>query len=61
VMGYPKWMMSTKLTDELLADILTVLLAGDRNRAVPHGLRETEPPTEPTAAQTVSVPDQAAQ
>lgn len=48
VMGYPKWMMSTKLTDELLADILTVLLAGDRNRAVPHGLRETEP-TEPTA------------
>jgi hypothetical protein len=53
VMGYPKWMMSTKLTDELLADILTVLLAGDRNRAVPHGLRETEP-TEPTAAQTAS-------
>jgi len=51
VMGYPKWMMSTKLTNELLADILTVLLAGDRNRAVPHGLRETEP-TESTAAQT---------
>ena len=51
VMGYPKWMMSTKLTSELLADILTVLLAGDRNRAVPHGLREVDA-TEPTAAQT---------
>jgi hypothetical protein len=61
VTGYPKWMTSKTLTNELLADILTVLLAGDRNRAVPHGFRETEPATGPTVVQTVSGQDQAAQ
>lgn len=39
VMGYPKWMLTTDLANDLCRDILTVLLAGDRNRAVPHGLR----------------------
>lgn len=51
VMGYPKFMLSSELTDELLGIILTVLSAGDRNRAVPHGLRQTateESPAEQT-------------
>jgi hypothetical protein len=39
VTAYPRWMLSKSLSDELLADLLTVLLAGDRNRAVAHGLR----------------------
>lgn len=60
VLGYPKWMLSAKLTDELLNIILTVLLAGDRNRAVPHGI-EFEAATEPPAVQTASAEPPASQ
>jgi hypothetical protein len=60
VTGYPKWMQSQHLTDDLLTNVLTVLLAGDRNRAVAHGI-PSEASTESPAAQTASAEPQSGQ
>lgn len=42
IMGYPKWMLTSKLTDRLLADFLTVLCVGDQYRAEPHGFSKRD-------------------